>query len=395
MSNQLKDYPKNLETAVNINWNYKFWDSQPVAKLKENVILDQEINQEIKENNQNPASLPNGFEWINYDFSKLEDRQKISIFLSKFYGIDSAGEFNRQYGESFLEFMSKDRVYIALGVEHKSAPMGCIFGYVQKTQVNRRILDMVDVSLACIHPKLRSKNLLPTLITELRRQFNLLGYKYGNFSTVNYLSCPYTSTSLWNRILNAKILIETGFVKLDSSITLKAVKKSKALPEDPSLNFVKMNKDHIDQAYELFNKYMDKYNVHPIFSKDEFRREFYENKFINTFVLEDNNGIITDFLSYYVLDTNILVKNDNFKNIRRGYLYYYTCNNTTSYKIIQNAIILAKKYGVDVFSALDCMENANVLRELGFDETPTTFHNYVYGLKIKKLENYQVSKLYL
>lgn len=389
-------YPKNLETAT--KWEYKFWNTQPVTKFKENVMIDTEFQNNNTNISNQPDALPEGFEWVNYDFSKSEDKQKVSTFLSKFYGLDVNAEFSKQYNENYLEWVSAGRTYVALGVEHKLAPMGFIYGYVQKTQVNRKKLDVVEVSLACIHPKLRYKHLLPRLITELRRQFNLLGYNYGTFSTSNYLSKPFCSSVVWNRIISAKILLESGFVKLDKSITLEAVKKSSYLPDEPTFGnyeFKKIEESHVDQTYDLFNRYIDKYNIHPIFTKEEFKREFFDNKFISTYVVEDENGYVIDFVSYYTLNTSVLVKNDKHKNIKRGYLYYYTCQNLTPYKLLQNILIIAKKYGVDVFTALDNMENMNVLRELGFDETPTTQHQYMYNIKIPTLQNTQIAKTYL
>ncbi|ARF09649.1 N-myristoyltransferase [Indivirus ILV1] len=386
-------YPKNLESAT--KYEYKFWNTQPMTKIKEHVTVDTEFNNETLSNQQ--ESLPDGFVWMKYDFSKFEDKQKISLFLSKFYGLDSSAEFSKQYNETYLDWLSNERTYIALGVEYKLATMGFIYGHVQKTQVNRRQLDIVEVNLACIHPKLRNKNLLPRLITELRRQFDSLGYKYGTFSTVNYMSKPFCSSVAWNRVIGAKVLIDTGFIKLDQSLTLEMVKNSSRLPSKLDIenyNFKKMDESHIDRAYELFNNYMDKYNVHPIFNKDDFKREFYNNKFINTFVVENSNGQVLDFFSYYTLTTNVLKNNTKHKNIKRGYLYYYTCQNLTPYKLLQNILILVKTHGVDVFTALDNMENMYVLRELGFDETSTTYHQYMYNLKIPTLQNTQVARIY-
>ena len=417
-------YPKNLETAV--NWDYKFWNTQPVTKVNESVILEKEFTlQEEKieklqdtpvkneqgllvsapaacslslseKNEQLQETLPENFAWVNYDLSKESDKEKISVFLNKFYGMDVNGEFSRQYNANYLEWLISDKQYIALGVEHKGTLMGFIYGHVTKTQVNKRQLDLVECSLLCIHPKLRYKGLTPKLVTELKRQFTVLGYKYGTFSTVNYLSMPFCSVVAHNRIISAKILLETGFVKLDETITLDAVKKTSKLPDEPTVDgFKKMEESHVDQAFDLFNQYMKKYNFHPIFSKDQFKTEFYNNKFITTYIIENKKGEVLDLVSYYTLPSLVLNKNEKYKTIKRGYLYYYTCVNTTPYKLLQNILIIGKKFGVDVFTALDNMENMYVLKELGFDESPTTYHEYMFNLKIPALQNFQVAKVFL
>ncbi|MCJ7637224.1 MAG: hypothetical protein MUO21_07010, partial [Nitrososphaeraceae archaeon] len=55
-------YPKNFETAL--KWDYKFWDTQPVAKLKETVAVEGEFP-DVGINDK-PDSLPEGFNWVNY-----------------------------------------------------------------------------------------------------------------------------------------------------------------------------------------------------------------------------------------------------------------------------------------------------------------------------------------
>ena len=390
----LVPYPKNIDNAT--KWDFKFWSTQPVTKLNENIIVDTDSGITNTLQDSLPDSLPENFEWKNYNLSDLGQRTKILVFLNKFYGTDINNEFSKQYSENYLEFISNNRTYVAVGVEHKDTIIGFIYGFVTKTQVNRKQLDLVEVSLLCIHSKLRYKRLTPKLILELKRQFNVLGYNYGTFSTVNYVAKPFTSSIAFNRIISAKILIDTEFVKLDKTITLESVKKVSFLPDKPShVGFKKMEESHVDQAFDLFTEYIQKYNYHPIYTKDSFKMEFYNNKFINTYVMTDKNGNVTDFISYYTLNVTVLKKNQKYKNIKRGYLYYYTCVNSTPYKLLQNVLIMAKKYGTDVFTALDNMENTYVLKELGFDESPTTYHLYTYNFKIPNLQNVQVAKTFL
>lgn len=391
-------YPRNLEAAK--KWEFKFWPTQPVPKLNEIVMLDSPIEPVVNsDNNIVPEVLPTDFEWVNYDLTNEDHKTKITTFLNKFYDIDVLGEFSKQYNNFYLDWLSNGKQYIALGVEYKknSALSGFIYGHVSKTQVNRKQLDLVEANLLCVHPNIRNKKLVPKLVKELKRQFNSLGYVYGTFSTVNYLPKPVTSLNTYTRVLSAKILIETGFVKLDKNITLATVKKEKSLPDKPTYDiFIKMEEKHLDQAFDLFNRYVQKYNFHPIFTKEQFRLEFLDNKFITTYVVEDKESSnVVDFISYYTLTTNVLKKNEKFKTIKRGYLHYYTCLNSTPYKLIQNLLIMANKYGVDVFTATDNMENYYILKELGFDESPTTLHYYFYNYKVPTLQNIQVAKLFV
>lgn len=393
----MNQYPRNLDAAK--KWEYKFWSSQPMPKVNESVMLDNTIETEVPIN-ETPEPLIDDFVWVTYDLSKEENKTKVSSFLDKYYGLDTLGEFSKQYNNAYLDWQtSGNKQYIALGVEYtkNNSLVGFIYGHVTKTQVNRKQLDLVETNLLCIHPKLREKKLTCKLVKELRRQFNILGYKYGTFSTVNYLSKPIASLNTYNRVLSAKVLVDTGFIKLDKNITLDTIKKESSLPEKISFDsFIKMEEKHVESAYKLFNQYMGRYNFHPIFTKEQFKTEFLDNKFITTYVIENEvkDGNVLDFISYYTLVSRVNKKNEKYKTIKRGYLYYYTCLNSTPYKLLQNLLIMCKKYGVDVFTATENMENQYILKELGFDEAPTIHNYYLYNYKIPTLQNIQVAKLY-
>jgi len=51
--------------------------------------------------------------------------------------------------------------------------MGFVSGIVHKTQVYEAIMKMGAINFLCVHKKLRSKKLAPTLIKEITRKLNL------------------------------------------------------------------------------------------------------------------------------------------------------------------------------------------------------------------------------
>ena len=260
-------------------------------------------------------------------------------------------------------------------------------------QLNKHKLDLIEINHLCVHPNLRNKRLAPVLIKEITRLFNLLGYFQAQFTGANYLPTPIYTTPIFHRPINIKKLVDTGFTVLEGKLSIKEVKRTHRLPDELSnKNFKKMEKRHLDQSFDLLNKYMEKYNYHPIFTKEEFEHLFF-NKFVICYVIEDNENNVLDFISYFVFRSKILIKNEKHKFIEKAQLFYYTCINETPYRLLKDLLIIAKKNGVDVFNALNIMENENILRELRFGEGTGSLKYYLYNWKTRPLKSNQIATI--
>lgn len=386
------NYPKNQETAL--KWTYKFWDTQPMMKFKEIVTRDGIINpdQNIEELSKEQPLPPENFMWENLDINNQDQLKKVSSFLDKFFMIDSSNNFKCNYSPELLEWLYKNSEYIGLSLTVKKTGLvvGFIIGKVINMQVNRNKLNLVETNFLCVHPKLRTKNMVPMLINELKRQFNLKNYFNGLFVDIEYLPTPISTIKRFNRAINIDNLIETEYMKLDQSVTVDEVKKALRLPDKKSTSLKKMEKKHLEQVYELFNEYMEKYNFHPIFTLDEFKHMFLNNKFVTSYVYEDTDGYVLDFVSYYNTESTVFKTN---KIIKKGTLFYYTCLNETQYKLIQDILIVAKNNGIDVFNAMEIMENQYTLKELGFEENSANLHYYLYNWRTRPFKQIQMCYL--
>ena len=122
--------------------------------------------------------------------------------------------------------------------------------------------------------------------------------------------------------------------------------------------------------------------------------EFSDYTLLTTFedTVENEDGDVLDFISYYIMQSRVLKKNDKHKFIKKAHLYYYTTINNTSFTLIKDMLIIAKNNGMDVFDATDIMEN-NILDELGFEGGTGILHYYLYNWKIKPIKNLQCSLL--
>lgn len=388
------NYPKNLETAL--NWNYKFWDKQPVPKLNEKIMIEGPIEEKKEEIENNHKELPKEFEWVSIDLMNDENRKEVVDLLDKYYVEDPNHEFRLHYSSDFLKWIYEKNYHLGIGIRVKQNKVLVAFisGKIIKMQINRSKLDLAEINFLCVHPKLRDKRLTPVLIKEITRQFNLLGYFQAQFTNSNYLPSPICTVKYFHRPINIKKLVETGFTILQGKLTIKEVKKTHKIDEVIQIkNFVKIEKRHIDQSFELFHQYMNKYNYHPIFSKEEFEHIFLNNKFVVCYVIEDDKGNVMDFASYYVSQSKILKRNEKYKFINKANLFYYTCSTETAYKLIKNLLIIAKKNNVDVFDALDIMENSNILKELHFGEGTGILNYNLFNWKMRPIKNMQVATI--
>jgi glycylpeptide N-tetradecanoyltransferase len=73
---------------------------------------------------------------------------------------------------------------------------------------------------------------------------------------------------------------------------------------------------------------------------------------IESYVVESNDGTITDFLSFYSLPSSVL-KHPEHRTLHVAYSYYNVPGEYTIKDLMHNCLKLAKDKNYDVFNALD------------------------------------------
>ena len=106
---------------------------------------------------------------------------------------------------------------------------------------------------------------------------------------------------------------------------------------------------------------------------------------IESYVVEDEKGAITDFLSFYSLPSSVL-KHPVHTILNVAYSYYNVPNKHSLTDLTRDALILAKNKGYDVFNALDIQQNEEFLTELKFGMGDGNLHYYFYNWRIQKLQ---------
>jgi len=405
--------PKTPDEAL--RKTYQFWDTQPVPKLDEKVVTNEPIepDKEESEIRGDPYALPEGFHWETLDISDPLLLQELYTLLNENYVEDDDNMFRFDYSPDFLRWALqppgwKQDWHAGMRVTKSGKLVGfisaiparlCIYGHltappgeiVEGKQENmRREQDMVEINFLCVHKKLRAKRMATVLIREITRRV----HKYGIFQAVYtagvVIPKPVASCRYWHRSLNPRKLIEVKFSHLSRNMTMQRTLKLYKLPETTKVEgFRAMTTADIPQALILFNEYMKKFDIMPIFNEEDFVHWFTTKpNIVSSFVVE-KNGKITDFVSFYTLPSSVM-HHPVHKSLKAAYSFYNVSTATAWPDLMGDALIVAKNAGFDVFNALDLMDNKEFLEKLKFGIGDGNLQYYLYNWKCPSMPPHKV-----
>ena len=136
----------------------------------------------------------------------------------------------------------------------------------------------------------------------------------------------------------------------------------------------------------LLENFLSKFKVHGYYSKEEVAHWFLPRKeVVFSYVVDDGNGKITDFLSFYSLPSSIL-QHEVHKKLYACYSFFNIATSVTFKELIKNALILAKRNGFDVYNCLNIMENETIFKDLLFGMGDGTLKYYFYNFVCPETE---------
>jgi len=126
-----------------------------------------------------------------------------------------------------------------------------------------------------------------------------------------------------------------------------------------------MVKKDAKAIHVLINKYLEtSFDVHQKWSYEDVLKHLYpRDRVLYSYVVQNDKGVVTDFLSFYLLPSSIL-KSEKYDRLDSAYAYYTIPGAHTVKDLYRDALILAKNEGCDVFNCLDIMENDEVFDDL-------------------------------
>uniref|UniRef100_A0A8C1K551 Glycylpeptide N-tetradecanoyltransferase n=1 Tax=Cyprinus carpio TaxID=7962 RepID=A0A8C1K551_CYPCA len=359
---------KTMEEAT--RRSYQFWDTQPVPKLGETVTSHGCIEPDKDSIREEPYSLPQGFSWDTLDLGNPAVLKELYTLLNENYVEDDDNMFRFDYSPEFL-LCSLDDPYLLFDPPREKM--------------------MVEINFLCVHKKLRSKRVAPVLIREITRRVNLEGIFQAVYTAGVVLPKPVGTCRYWHRSLNPRKLIEVKFSHLSRNMTMQRTMKLYRLPEAPKTSGLRpMTVKDVPAVHRLLNEYLSLFNLVPVMSPEEVQHWLLpQENIIDTFVVENSDGKLTDFLSFYTLPSTIM-NHPVHHSLKAAYSFYNVHTTTNLLDLMGDALILAKSKGFDVFNALDLMENKTFLEKLKFGIGDGNLQYYLYNWKCPSMGSEKV-----
>lgn len=149
-----------------------------------------------------------------------------------------------------------------------------------------------------------------------------------------------------------------------------------------------MTKDDVPQAFQLMSNYLKKFKLAVVFTEEEFAHWLLPREgVVSSFVaVKEGKDQITDFCSYYHLHSSVL-GNPKHSTLFAGYSFYNVATSVDLTELMRDCLILAKNEGLDVFNALNLMDNKKFLEELKFGMGDGNLQYYIYNWLCPTMEH--------
>ena len=332
-----------------------------------------------------PLALPEGFEWCDLDINRPIDLLNLYTFLNNHYVSDDTLRFN--YSQEFLYWALSPPGYkkqwhiVVRSSNIRQTIIGFISAIPVNIIVNNKSYPMVEINFLCVHTNARNHRLAPVLIAEITRRVNIDGIYHGLYTGGIKFDNLITTSNYYLRPINHRKLLDIKFLYLSRNQTLNKHIKHYHLPKLTSINLIKLEKNDIPEVFVRLKDYLKKFAVYHDFNLEDFDYWFLNN-IIQCFVVKDQNGNVTDMVSYLVIQSTIL--NHNVHRILNvGYLWYYFSTKTPIALLLKNLLIIAQNNNVDVFNCLDIQDNMKFIDELRFNKGTGQLHYYIQNLQLK------------
>lgn len=157
-----------------------------------------------------------------------------------------------------------------------------------------------------------------------------------------------------------------------------------------------MRQEDVPQVTELLSAYLKKFSLHVHFDDADVLHWICPVEgVVDAYVVEDpTSKKITDFCSFYILPSTVLGHTVHTE-VRAAYSYYNVSTQTPLTQLMNDALIFAKKNGVDVMNCLDLMDNKDFIEPLKFGPGDGTLHYYLYNWKCPYMASNQVGLVLL
>lgn len=319
-----------------------FWKDQPVGRNIQDGVVD-----DSKNKSNVVTKLPDGLYW-----DKIDNIEKITSFLRKYYVEDISSSYRLSYSDDFIDFLLKYPLHkpeYSLGLFKDNKMVGYILGREHLVSIQGKNTKMLSVNFLCLNKKHRCMNLAPLLIEELRRIANQNNIFQAVFTSERNYGFSFCSANYFHYPLNIENLIAVELLSKDH-------KKTKPLALDDETRIA--TQQDLQSVYQLYKQMVEKSTIFEIFDEDSFVYTFQNRADVIRTVYNEKRN---EFASFYIVNTYCIEKN---AEIKRAYLYYWA----GSSQIILDTLCIAIYLGIDMFDLVNISGNNKIIKELGFSE---------------------------
>jgi len=328
---------------------HQFWHKQPVPQEGCTYDRGKEIEKE-KIVIEIPHKLPSGFIWCE---PQIEEAYEL---INKYYVDDET--FRLNYSLYTVKWAAEAPGYKNIGIRRTDTNE--LIGYISSVpinvQVENRPIKMVQINFLCIHPDHRTKGFAPILISEVKRIANTNNIWQALYTAVTKIPTPITKSSYWHRFLNVKRLVECGFYKTDRL-------REKFFELRGNSQFRRMKNKDIPKVTRILQNYFKQFKVSPMINKDWVKHWILP---INSYVNDETD----DFISFYDISYDRV---DGLGSVKQAYAFYMVGD------VYNDAFLIAKNLGYDVFNTLDAGQKTSKLEKLKFMKGTGYIYYYLFN----------------
>ncbi|RDL31158.1 Glycylpeptide N-tetradecanoyltransferase [Venustampulla echinocandica] len=377
---------------------YKFWQTQPVPRLGDKEKIEKEgpireVNLDLVR--KEPYPMAEGFEWVTIDIQNPEELREVFELLHGHYVEDDEAMFRFNYSPSFLKWALlspgwQKEWHVGLRATQSRKLVAFISAIPVQLRVRENVLSSSEVNFMVVHKKLRSKRLTPVLIKEITRRCNLNGVYQAIYTAGIVLPKPFSTCRYFHRSLDWQKLYEVGFSPCPKNSKPQYQVRKYQLPEHTATKGLRpMELKDVDAVLDLLRRYLARFDIAPEFTKEEVEHWLLhqENKLEEQ---DPSTKKIRDFFSFYCLESSV-INHPQHSVVRAAYLFYYATETVFSpdstkqdlkthlNALVNDALIIAKRFKFDVFNALTLLDNTLFLEQQKFGAGDGQLHYYLYN----------------
>ncbi len=270
-----------------------------------------------------PALLPTGFIWSS---CSLEETH---AFLDRHYIRNDT--FTLAYTPETLKWAVND--HIAIRKENGNELVGYISSTYLDVSIESQTVKMAQINFLCVHDSHRNEGFAPLLISEIKKRSNADGIGQAVFTAASELPMvsPITQADYWHRFIDVRKLVRTGFFK-----TNRLREKYYEINGPCVCAWRKMVESDIPKVTRILQEHVKGFKIAPVITELYVRRWILP---IHAFV-DDTSDQFVSFYSIPYRRTNGTV------TVNQAYRFFIVG------PILNDAFILAKNLGFDVFNTL-------------------------------------------